>query len=62
MSVVVSRGYAWIAEQDGIAHAHPARGRRVRTLCGRPAIDERYGRPTIVRCARCIAVADGAAS
>ena len=59
MTVVVSRGYQWIADSDRIAHAHPQRGRATRALCGRPAIDPRYGHPAAVRCPACQEVVDG---
>lgn len=58
MTVVVSGGYAWIAEGDAIAHARTARGRAVRTLCGRPAVDERFARPAAIRCPACQEVID----
>lgn len=61
MTVVVLRGFRWIAEADGVAHATPARGRRTRTLCGISAVDERYARPAAIKCAGCLQVADGAA-
>lgn len=53
MTVVIARGYAWMAEADGIAHATPSRGHHTRTLCGRLAIDERFARPAAVRCGDC---------
>lgn len=54
MTVVVSRGFVWIAEDvGGVAHATPSRGRHTRTLCGRPAVDERYARPAATRCGDC---------
>lgn len=60
MTVVISRGYRWIAERDGIAHATPDRGRRhVRSLCGAPAGDERLARPAAIKCPECTEVADG---
>lgn len=62
MTVVVSRGYVWVAEQDRIAHAHVARGRATRTLCGLPPRDPRYAHPAAVRCARCEAVVEGRAA
>lgn len=58
MSVVVAKGYAWIAERDGVAHAHLARGRATRTLCGLPALDPRFARPAAVRCSECQEVVD----
>jgi hypothetical protein len=61
MTVVVRHGFAWVAQQDGVAHAQRARGRAVWTLCGRPAIDERFARPAVVRCERCSQVAQGVA-
>lgn len=59
MTVVVLHGFRWIAERDGEAHATPNRGRPIRTLCGRQAVDERYARPPVTRCTRCQEVADG---
>lgn len=59
MTVVIARGYAWIAEKDRVAHAHIARGRHTRTLCDRPALDPRYAFPAAVRCAECTAAIDG---
>jgi hypothetical protein len=58
MSVVVSQGFRWVADRDAIAHAHRDRGRQIRTLCGLPAIDERFGRPAAVRCPSCTEVAE----
>lgn len=58
MTVVVSRGFTWIAESDGVAHARSQRGRPTRTLCGRIAVDERFARPAAVRCTRCTEVAE----
>lgn len=57
MTVVVSSGFRWIAERDRVAHAHRLHGPVTRTLCGLPAIDERYGHPPAVRCPRCTKVA-----
>lgn len=57
MSVVVSNGYVWVADRDGIAHAHLARGRVTRTLCGEPARDPRYAHPAESRCLSCVEVA-----
>lgn len=57
MTTVIANGYRWIALADGVAHAHRTRGRAVRTLCDLPAIDERYARPPVVRCPRCMEVA-----
>ena len=62
MTVTVSRGYVWVAEQDRIAHAHIARGRATRTLCGLPAKDPRYAHPAATRCPQCVAISDGAAA
>lgn len=59
MTVVVSRGYVWIAEDDRIAHAHASRGHVTRTLCGRPALDARWAKPAATRCSRCEEVASG---
>lgn len=59
MTVVVSRGYAWIADKSGLAHAYLARGRRLQPLCGGKATDERYAWPALVKCASCQAHADG---
>jgi hypothetical protein len=59
MTVVIRDGFRWIAESDGEAHATPSRGRPIRTLCGRVAVDERYGRPPVTRCPRCTEVAQG---
>lgn len=58
MTIVVSGGYAWIADRDRVAHAHPARSRSVRTLCDRPSVDPRYAYPAAVRCEACQAVAE----
>lgn len=62
MSVVIDRGYVWVAERDRIAHAHIARGRATRTVCGQPAIDPRYGHPAATRCPACVARIDGVAA
>lgn len=59
MTVVVARGYVWIAERDAIAHAHLARGKVTRTLCGKPALDPRYAHPAAVRCETCAQRAEG---
>lgn len=59
MTVVVSRDYVWVAERDRVAHAHVARGRSTRTLCGLPAKDPRYAYPAAVRCQQCEEVASG---
>lgn len=61
MTVVVSRGYAWIADKSGLAHATLDRGRRLRTLCGIKALDERYAWPAVVKCASCQERVDGVA-
>ena len=42
----------WVAGPDGTAHAHPAR-RLPRTLCGLPALDERFAWPERGRCLDC---------
>lgn len=42
----------WTAAQDRIAHAHV---RGPRTVCGRPAIDERHAWPKASRCPDCLA-------
>lgn len=63
MTVVVSRGFVWIAEAaDRVAHAHRAKGRQTRTLCNLPARDPRYAMPAALRCAACTAIADGVAA
>lgn len=55
MTVVTIRGYSWISEeQGGVAHAHPARSRATRTLCGLPALDARWAKPAALRCGECI--------
>jgi hypothetical protein len=59
MTVVIRDGFRWIAEADGVAHATPQRGRALRALCGRVAVDERYGHPLAVRCSACQEVAQG---
>ena len=59
MTVTVSRGFVWVAEKDRIAHAHIARGKATRTLCGRPALDPRYAHPAATRCPECEEVASG---
>lgn len=58
MTVVVSHGWRWVAEADGVAHATKARGSVTRTLCGRLATDERFARPAVVRCPACQEVVD----
>lgn len=60
MTTVVANGYAWVAEKDGTAHARPVHGRSLRTLCGRVAVDERYGHPPAVRCDECQAAVERA--
>ena len=62
MTVVIRDGFRWIAEADGVAHATPQRGRALRALCGRVAVDERYGHPLAVKCDRCSAIAQGKAA
>jgi len=59
VTIVVTKGFAWVAGPDRIAHAQRARGRAVRTLCDLPALDERFARPAALRCDRCTATADG---
>lgn len=46
----------WVSERDGESHA--ARPRAARTLCGRPAIDPRYGYGFARRCPDCLAAAE----
>lgn len=53
VTVAVAHGYAWVAGEDGIAHAVPSRGRHVRALCGVLAIDQRWARPAVMRCPDC---------
>lgn len=36
----------WLAERDGIAHAHVGRGRVIRAACGARAVDPRHSWPT----------------
>lgn len=62
MTVVIAAGHRWVADRDGIAHAHPERGRAIRTLCRLPAIDEQFARPAIVRCPICSGIAAGRAT
>lgn len=59
MTVVISRGYAWVADRDGIAHAQPSRGKPRLTLCRITAVDPRFAQPAVVRCPLCTEVADG---
>ena len=46
-------GIRWTAGADKLAHAHPARGRAVWTLCKLTAIDERFRHPERARCQAC---------
>lgn len=48
----------WTAGKDGEGHAHQG-ARAVRTLCGKPAIDERNGWPITRRCQECRAASTG---
>lgn len=57
MTVVVDKGYAWIARSDGVAHAHF--GSRALTLCGQRRVDPRYAWPIVSRCGDCQRVASG---
>jgi hypothetical protein len=58
VTVIVSRGYQWVADSDRVAHAVPDRGRQLRTLCGLRPVDPRYGWPAVVRCPACQEVVD----
>lgn len=58
MTVVISRGYAWVADRDGIAHAQPSRGKPRLTLCQITAVEPRFAQPARIRCDRCTEVAD----
>lgn len=58
MTSVVAHGFLWVAAKDGISHARPARGHALQTLCGRRAVDERYGHPPAIRCDACQAIAE----
>jgi hypothetical protein len=46
-------GVRWTAGADKLAHAHPARGRAVWTLCKLTAVDERFRHPERTRCQAC---------
>lgn len=59
MTVIVLRGFRWVASLDGVAHASPARRAVPRPLCGAPSTDERYARPAVVKCSECLALVDG---
>jgi hypothetical protein len=58
VTVVIAKGYAWIADKDGVAHAQPSRGRPRLTLCQITAIEPRFAQPARVKCERCQEVAD----
>lgn len=52
------RSVRWLAERDGIGHAHVGRGRVLATACGRPPVLERHAWPTRSRCTACVAAVD----
>lgn len=52
------RGLRLVAEQDGIGHLVPTRG-RARRSCDQRFIDERHGYPVLVRCPDCTSAALG---
>ncbi len=51
----IRRQVRWWAFRDGIAHAVPARGRVVRSACGRALAGEAMTWPERSRCAQCLA-------
>lgn len=58
MTVVISKGLAWVADRDGVAHAQRSRGRPRLTLCRITAVEPRFAQPVRIRCERCTEVAD----
>lgn len=51
----------WLAGKEGLAHAH--RGSKpARTVCGWPAVDERFAWPAKARCDLCQAAVVAEAS
>jgi len=58
VTVVILKGYAWVADRDGVAHAQRSRGVARFTLCGITAVEPRFAQPAAVRCPRCQEIAD----
>lgn len=46
-------GIAWRGGVDRLAHAHPVRGRQIRTLCEQAAVPENAVWPELRRCNAC---------
>lgn len=58
MPVTQTTRVRWTAGRDGVAHAHRG-SRAIRTVCGSPPIDERFGWPANTRCPACQAALVG---
>jgi hypothetical protein len=52
---VTALSVRWLAERDGVGHAHVGRGRVIRTACDQRALDPRSIWPVVRRCEACVA-------